>query len=319
MKSLALFAVLIAVLGGIVFFEQHTAIIGNSSTVVTEGFPGPLRGPESPPVSTPSPAPLTATPTKSTEAVPETTTVSVIKKLVSAAAPLVSRDAPDTPLTADGVFAWTNVSRIREDAKPILTRNPKLDEVARLRAADMFQKQYFEHTSPDGTGASDIAEKVGYAYLGIGENIALGGFGSDEKLVEAWMNSPHHRDNILNTKFTDLGVATVEGVYEGRKTWIGVQIFGRPFSSCRKPDTQLLVSIDQNKNLMKILDGQIRSLNIEIQTLRSSSPVPVDEYNRKVAEYNELVNQLNPLSLQTKQMVEVYNDEVKTYNSCIVM
>jgi len=316
MRTLALFLVFAAVAVGAVLVGQRSDFFQPAGTT-ENNFPGPLVGPL-PPASEPSAPPASGSPS-TTDEIPETTAVSVIKKIVSAASPLINNDVRGTSLTADGVFAWTNVSRVRENVKPIFTRNQKLDEVARLRAADMFQKQYFEHISPDGTGASDVADTVGYAYLGIGENIALGGFESDEKLVEAWMKSPAHYENIVNPKFTDLGVAAVQGVYEGRKTWIGVQIFGRQLSSCPKPDTQLLVSVEQNRNLMKILDGRIRSLNQEIQTLRSSSPVPVEEYNRKVNEYNELVNQLNPLSLQTRQMVEVYNEEVRKYNICIVM
>ncbi len=321
MKTFALFMVLVAVAGGVFFLEQHKDIF-QAALTPESGFPGPLRVPDATPSPTSKPTTKVAPSVVKNPEVKnttETTAMSVVKKIVSAAEPLIHSQDQSTPLTADGVFAWTNVARIREDAKPILTRNPILDKVAQLRAADMFQKQYFEHKSPQGVGASDIAEDLGYAYLGIGENIALGGFGSDEKLVDAWMNSPHHRANILNTKFTDIGIATVEGVYEGHKTWIGVQIFGRPLSACRNPDPDLLVTLGQDKNLITILNGEINALSLQIQTLRSSEPVPIEQYNQKVNEYNQLVGQINPLSEQAKQIIEVYNKQVKEFNTCIVM
>lgn len=295
--------------------------------------PSPLAVTPSPLSSTPTPSGLVnvvpRSPEKSAdneivtkpEPIPEAGSVAVVKKTITVAEPLVHREpasvAVPEGLTPEGVFAWSNVDRVREGVGPVFTRNPTLDEVAHRRALDMFTQQYFEHSSPQGTGASDVATALGYSYIGVGENIALGNYKNDEVIVTAWMNSPGHRANILNPKFVDLGVAVIRGTYKGDEVWIGVQIFGRPLSQCPAPDPNLNVKIEQNKNQLNILDGILDSLDRELQVLRSSEPLPVEIYNRKISEYNELVGTINPLSAVTKSLVLEYNGQVDTFNVCV--
>jgi uncharacterized protein YkwD len=93
----------------------------------------------------------------------------------------------------------------------------------------MFENQYFAHESPTGEKVSDLAKKFGYDFLLIGENLAMGNFSSDEDLVLAWMESPGHRENILNEKYQEIGVAVKKGIFEGKEVWIAVQHFGLPF------------------------------------------------------------------------------------------
>ena len=100
----------------------------------------------------------------------------------------------------------------------------------------MFEKEYFEHKSPSGIGASDIAHDVGYEFILVGENIALGNFDGDEALVQAWMDSPGHRANILNKRYTEIGIAAEKGLYQGKMMWLAVQIFARPMSLCQNPN-----------------------------------------------------------------------------------
>src|SRR6185369_15716694 len=115
---------------------------------------------------------------------------------------------------------------------PALKENALLDKAAKKKLDDMFAQQYFEHINPQGKGPSDLAKSVGYDYIAIGENLALGNFKNDAELVQAWMDSPGHRANILNKQYTEIGVAVGQGTYEGKKTWLAVQEFGRPTSSC---------------------------------------------------------------------------------------
>ena len=143
-----------------------------------------------------------------------------------------------TLLTRDGILQWTNTQRASVASLPALAGNTKLDTVAKERLDDLFEKQYFEHVSPDGTSAKDDAKTAGYSFILIGENLALGDFGTDERVVGAWME-PGHRANILNTKYTELGVAAKSGTYQGRETWMAVQIFRHPLSSCQGPSEDL--------------------------------------------------------------------------------
>ena len=107
-----------------------------------------------------------------------------------------------------------------------LNENPLLNTIAEKRAEDMFEKQYFDHVSPFGEKASDIAQRVGYRYKTIGENIASGRFVTNQKVIDGWMQSPGHRKNILSTDVEDLGAAIIKGNMHGEETCIAVQIFG---------------------------------------------------------------------------------------------
>jgi hypothetical protein len=102
-----------------------------------------------------------------------------------------------------------------------------LDESAKRKAEDMRDNQYFAHDSPDGVEPWYWFEKVGYDYVHAGENLAIY-FDDSEEVVNAWMHSPLHKDNILKKEYTEIGVATVKGKYKGYDTVFVVQHFGTP-------------------------------------------------------------------------------------------
>ncbi len=108
-----------------------------------------------------------------------------------------------------------------------LTRNPLLAKAAEIKAADMAAKGYFSHVTPDGKTPWYWLDKVGYNYTYAGENLAVNF--TDSKDVEiAWMNSPAHRANILRGQFTQIGIGTADGMYQGKPVTFVVQFFGRP-------------------------------------------------------------------------------------------
>lgn len=108
---------------------------------------------------------------------------------------------------------------------PELTYNPLLEEAARLKAEDMVLQGYFAHVSPQGVDPWHWIKKAGYEYEYAGENLAIN-FSDSSDVTKAWMESPGHRANILNGKFTEVGVATVKGHVSGRETVFVVQMFG---------------------------------------------------------------------------------------------
>ncbi len=108
--------------------------------------------------------------------------------------------------------------------------NPVLVAVAQAKANDMAAKGYFAHTSPEGLDPWHWFEQQEYAYDYAGENLAVD-FTDSMDVERAWMNSPTHRENLLNGKFTEIGIATAQGVYQGRATTFVVQVFGKPASA----------------------------------------------------------------------------------------
>lgn len=117
-----------------------------------------------------------------------------------------------------------NDSRVGAQA-PHLTYNAQLQAAAQLKANDMAAKGYFAHQSPDGKMPWDWISLVGYPYVYAGENLAVD-FNDSKEVNQAWLNSPTHRSNLLNPHFTEIGIATAEGVYQGRPTTFVVQLFG---------------------------------------------------------------------------------------------
>jgi len=223
----------------------------------------------------------------------------------------------ETELSKNGIFAWTNVERVRNGNLPVYFPDTKLDEIARLRLEDMFQKQYFDHVSPSSESASTEAKVVGYEFASIGENIALGNFGSDEKLVKAWMNSPGHRANILHSNFQKLGVAVREGIFEGEKTWLAVQIFAKPLSVCPLVNENLKNKIDTEKAKLSDLQIQADVLRSDIESQNPQTKEEVNAYNQKVETYNSIVAQINALLAEIKSDIETYNHQINLFNTCV--
>lgn len=87
----------------------------------------------------------------------------------------------------------------------LLTNNWQLERVARYKAADMANKGYFSHTSPTYGSPFTMMQNFGISFSSAGENIAMGQM-TPEEVMNAWMNSPGHRANILSPSYTQIGV-----------------------------------------------------------------------------------------------------------------
>ncbi len=112
-------------------------------------------------------------------------------------------------------------------AVSVLAANPDLERAAQLKAEDMAAKGYFAHKSPDGRTPWYWFEQAGYDFKFAGENLAVN-FNDSIDVNQAWINSPTHRENLVDTRFTEIGIGTAHGVYQGRETTFVVQLFGTP-------------------------------------------------------------------------------------------
>lgn len=120
----------------------------------------------------------------------------------------------------------TNEER-SDGALGTLRRSSVLDQAAAMKARDMATKEYFAHNSPEGITPWYWFGQANYNFVHAGENLAIH-FTDSGDVVEAWMDSPTHRANIMNGNYTEIGVGTAEGEYEGFKTVYVVQLFGTP-------------------------------------------------------------------------------------------
>lgn len=231
--------------------------------------------------------------------------------------PLILKDQIENPininLTIQGIISKTNSQRSAISLKS-LSENRDLDNSASKKVDDMFEKQYFEHTSPEGIGVSDLASDGGYDYILIGENLALGDFRNDGDVVSAWMASPGHKANILNNRYTEIGVAVKKGIYLGDEVWIAVQHFGMPMDICGGIDQKLKVEIDSNQLELKSLESDLTLKKAEIDAVGQSNQTLyqslVQEYNLTVGEYNRIVEII-------ESDINTYNAEVAIFNTCV--
>lgn len=106
-----------------------------------------------------------------------------------------------------------------------LTDNSELDQAAANKAADMFAKDYWAHNAPDGATPWTFIKATGYNYVYAGENLARG-FNSASDVVNAWMNSPEHRQNILSPNYQNVGFAVATGKLSGEDTVLVVEMLG---------------------------------------------------------------------------------------------
>lgn len=237
---------------------------------------------------------------------------------ISIPGPLVQQDGAGTSaapfgaragdLTAQGIIKATNAARAEAGLAP-LAENGKLASSARMKVDDMFLKQYFEHDSPSGVGINDLGERAGYAFIVIGENLALGNFGGSEAVVAAWMESPGHRANILNDRFTEIGVSALEGTYQGKRVWMAVQHFGRPLALCPRIDAALGAVIEVSRAKLDQLGALIEESREELESGFVRDRDEVDAYNAMVREYNDLAETL-------KEDIAAYNAQVEAFNAC---
>jgi uncharacterized YkwD family protein/spore coat assembly protein SafA len=121
------------------------------------------------------------------------------------------------------VIRLTNIERAKAGL-PALKPHWELSRVARYKSVDMRDKNYFSHTSPTYGSPFDMIKAFGLSYSAAGENIAAGQT-TAKQVVQSWMSSTGHRQNILNKNYTHIGVGySTGGSY--RHYW--TQLFLRP-------------------------------------------------------------------------------------------
>lgn len=130
-------------------------------------------------------------------------------------------------ISPERVIELTNQERAKSGLG-ILKENKLLSEAARQKAADMFAFNYWSHVSPSGRTPWAFFTDVGYKYQYAGENLARD-FRDPDSIIRAWMDSPSHKENLLSSKYQEIGLAVVDGSLQGVETTLVVQLFGTPY------------------------------------------------------------------------------------------
>jgi len=131
-----------------------------------------------------------------------------------------------TDISVEKLYQLTNQEREKQGLSDLIY-NEKLETAAKLKAQDMFSNNYWAHYGPTGSTPWDFILNAGYKYEYAGENLAKN-FLFSNGVVNAWMNSPTHKENILRREYSEVGFAIVNGTLNGEETTLVVQMFGRP-------------------------------------------------------------------------------------------
>lgn len=174
----------------------------------------------------------------------------------------------------------TNQERAKQGL-PQVRENEALDKAAALKAQNMFSENYWAHFAPSGKTPWDFILGSGYRFTYAGENLAKNFYESSD-VVSAWMASQTHRDNLLNSKYEDIGIAVVDGVLNGQKTTLIVQMFGTVQGIASQP----LVNTGGKQVTVPTKDYlNARELALSVQN-KSQTPSLVDPF--RVAETSGL-------------------------------
>lgn len=161
----------------------------------------------------------------------------------------VANTALASEINSDNIIKLVNSSREKEGLMP-LKENEKLNRIAQSKLDDMVTNKYFAHTSPQGTSPWYWFEKNNYDYRYAGENLAIN-FLKVEDQHEAWMKSPTHKKNILNSNYLEIGVAVGAGTINGQNSIIAVQEFGTRVGSEAELNDSRNFSGKEKTNLIK--------------------------------------------------------------------
>ncbi|MFA7043209.1 MAG: CAP domain-containing protein [Bacteroidales bacterium] len=145
-------------------------------------------------------------------------------------------------VTKEEIIDLTNKERETAKLNP-LVESEVLDKAAFLKAQDMIGNNYFSHISPEGVDPWHWFDEAGYPYKYAGENLAMD-FRSASSVHQAWMKSETHKENIMSSKFQEIGVAVISGIMNGRETRVAVQLFGARISGLDKNPT---INVEQVK------------------------------------------------------------------------
>jgi uncharacterized protein YkwD len=151
------------------------------------------------------------------------------------AAPVIAPAVVDRSVLGAGVLELINAARASArrcgpapfPAAPPLTYDALLERAAQEYAQDMATFSYMSHTGRDGSAPHERITRSGYHWSETGENLASGAILTPEALLEAWLRSPEHCANIMDTAYTQMGIGFAVSPRDDTNAYWALE-FGRP-------------------------------------------------------------------------------------------
>ncbi len=178
----------------------------------------------------------------------------------------------------DKIITYTNDVR-RQKGLTELTDISTLTVSADTRAKDMADNNYFSHKGPNNHTLAYFLKQSGYSYRVAGENLAMG-FSDAQSVVNAWIKSPTHYANLIDSDYTQIGVGIEAGYYNDQPTVFVAQHFGDPSAIVpvsSTPESSTAVAPKKSTS-----NTQVRGEKIDAITTvpTNTPPVPVVDKSR---------------------------------------
>jgi len=228
-------------------------------------------------------------------------------------------------ITSEKLIELTNQERVKVGLNA-LTANQLLTQAAYEKGRAIIETQTFQHNIGDKKFSNWIRD-TGYKYSYVGENLAID-FVTSEGVVNAWLNSPSHRNNLLSPYYTEIGIATIETKFQGQNTTLVVQIFGAPPQNIAQPWVSNIsinwspLTLNQGENLLthSITGQSLLPTNlIEPNWIANDKLTPKQnkisklyplvylDSNNNALYYNKSFNKVNKFLEQTGYLLPVLN------------
>jgi Cysteine-rich secretory protein family len=185
---------------------------------------------------------------------------------------------------------------------PVLVRNEVLDRAATLKAEHMASEGYFAHYSPSGVSPWHWFNEAGYPFVHAGENLAVH-FTDSNTVVDAWMNSPTHRANIVNGNYQEIGVGTAKGRFEGHDTVFVVQLFGTRAASSESLPAIEVSTVTVPDQVVPAPRPDTIALELSDETVAGVSTDSESEAGDLVLAQREVVEVLTPIPVYAEPVL----------------
>ncbi len=156
------------------------------------------------------------------------------------------------------IIQLINQVRIKNNLSPLKV-DKRLNQAATLKATDMINRGYWSHKTPEGESPWVFIERAGYQYQVAGENLAKG-FSDSSDLIKAWIRSPLHRKNLLDTDFKEVGIGIAYGKLNGVYTSVVVLYLAKPLDA---QGVSLIRQVSANETSMMPVIPKVADQNFD--------------------------------------------------------
>lgn len=229
-----------------------------------------------------------------------------------------SQKTANESIDVQKILTHTNRYREQYGLKP-LQFNPALTRSANKKAGDMILYQYFSHNSPydNQKDFSYFISQEKYSFLRVSENLAVGEFGSEKEIVDAWMASPEHQTNILLPDYKHIGASVKKGYYQGKVMYYIVQHFGIPKDACPSISNKIITEMKEVEQEAIYLKKESEKIEQEIIKNESLPQVTNRELQELISQYNATISSYNSLVRRYEKITDQYNQQVDQLDTCL--